>query len=167
MNRYGVGQNREGESLLDVIQKGTGVNESQLQALDLLWVEQTVEGLHTASLSPMLCTDPVHPSPTCHPTVLQSEDPNHGDSVASRIIAGGSVSRERLCRGLTPACSTATSGRESKLVCFDRNDLARHQRLVSHWSSCTVPNLPNYDECRDGYGSSVFSIVVQRHRSDV
>lgn len=88
MDRYGVGQNRDGESLLDVIQKGTGVNESQLQALDLLWVEQTVEGRRAAYVHVMLSTDCVPRCPFCHATVIQSDQPKHAESVASRVIAG-------------------------------------------------------------------------------
>ena len=95
-----MGQNRDGDSLLDVIQKGTGVNESQLQALDLLWVEQTVEGRHAASVNAMHCADSVYGFPACHLTVVQSDQPNHAESVASRVIAGQSFPQLLWCRRL-------------------------------------------------------------------
>lgn len=44
MHSTEVGENRHGESLADVIKKGTGVTKDALYALDTLWVEQSKEG---------------------------------------------------------------------------------------------------------------------------
>lgn len=44
MHSTEVGKNRHGETLADVIKKGTGVSKDALYALDTLWVEQSKEG---------------------------------------------------------------------------------------------------------------------------